>query len=508
LSANASDSLDTTALQDMAGKLATLTESSWIIRDVIGDLRISTSTSNIDITLADIQIIESAVRSLEITGRVSGYELRIRTIQGDMEVVDVPSVDPYTIFAEAPDLANAREAWEHDVDAALKLPLEWHVTAFLKLEQVLTQIPEDVDLSIAMTSGTILRHFHDAGFVNLSRCVPAEPKRRVYVSLTEDANPVHLGAISFITATRPTVVTLPALATPLPAESLPKDASLVLPCYLLPIDSHSNIENAEIWKDLTNFCRSAAAAATWVMLASDVNILDQRVDVEFFGYRRIQFKVPELREFNTIKTSGALHLREWAFQEVSPDRLLAIRQVVSLYDRDNPFDHAPDIKTSAELIYVGLRSDAVTEVVKSSRDAQSQAYETVRQALKSSQDLIKSAMERFLAGLVAVGAVTIANASRVLADDISRLLMLFVAAFFAVLAIVAVAIEGPLLSLQMKHLDADVQRSTSLLTSEQRKEITQSSSVQATRLRLRLVRLFIPLIYVLLIVTILLWGYP
>jgi hypothetical protein len=92
-------------------------------------------------------------------------------------------------------------------------------------------------------------------------------------------------------------------------------------------------------------------------------------------------------------------------QDTSPDRLLAVRQVVSLYEHDDPFRDAQDVQASAEIIYVGWRNDAVTEVVESSRDAQAQGNDAVRQALMCSQDLAKAATERFLSGLVAVVAV-------------------------------------------------------------------------------------------------------
>ena len=57
-------------------------------------------------------------------------------------------------------------------------------------------------------------------------------------------------------------------------------------------------------------------------------------------------------------------------------------------------------------------SDAVAEVVKSAREAQSQVLDAVRQGLRSAQDLAKSATDRFLAALVGTGAVTIAHASK------------------------------------------------------------------------------------------------
>jgi hypothetical protein len=60
--------------------------------------------------------------------------------------------------------------------------------------------------------------------------------------------------------------------------------------------------------------------------------------------------------------------------------------------------------------------------------------------------MAKSAGERFLAALVGVGGILIANASKTLTDHVSRQLMLLVAGFLLVLAAFAVLVEGRLLS--------------------------------------------------------------
>jgi hypothetical protein len=244
------------------------------------------------------------------------------------------------------------------------------------------------------------------------------------------------------------------------------------------------------------------------LLASSVQVAGDRVTLDFLGFKRISLALPDPAELEPQAVAAGLELRRWALQDASPDRLLAVRQVVSLYEHDDPFRHAQDVQASAEIIYVGLRSDAVAEVVKSSRDAQAQAYDTVRQAVKSSQDLVKVATERFLAGLVTAGAIVIANANRNLSDVVSRNLSLLLAGFFGVLAVVAVFIEGPLLSLQMKHLATDLRTGSSLLTEQQRQSIVGGPGVRATWLRIRIIRVAIPVLYAGLALAIWRWGYP
>jgi len=330
------------------------------------------------------------------------------------------------------------------------------------------------------------------------------------LSLHGAAAPVHLGTVSLAASGAPNPVLLPPPAIPLPGETAASQqgASLVGPHSLIPLAPTD--APPEEWEPAVRRCVAAAVAAIWALLASNVEVDGDKVTLDFLGFKRIKLALPDPKTLEPEVVAAVLRLRVWALQDTSPDRLLAVRQVVSLYEHDSAFGQAQniqDIQASAEIIYVGLRSDAVAEVVKSSRDAQALANDTVRQALKSSQDLVKAATERFLAGLIATGTVVIANANLSLSDHVSGILMLLLACFFGVLAIVAVFVEGPLLSLQMKHLAADLRTGSSLLTEKQRQVVVESASVRATWLRIRIVRMFIPVLHLALALAILQWGY-
>ncbi len=144
------------------------------------------------------------------------------------------------------------------------------------------------------------------------------------------------------------------------------------------------------------------------------------------GYKKSAFLLPEPESWEPQDVTETIALRGWALHDASPDRLLALRQVASLYGTDTaPFGHAADVQASAEVIYAGLRTDAVAEAVKGSREAHAQAQDAARQTVKNATDMVKGATERMLAALVAVGAVLIANAGRALPDDTGRLLIDF-----------------------------------------------------------------------------------
>nr|WP_157527201.1 hypothetical protein [Kibdelosporangium sp. MJ126-NF4]CEL13516.1 hypothetical protein [Kibdelosporangium sp. MJ126-NF4]CTQ99201.1 hypothetical protein [Kibdelosporangium sp. MJ126-NF4] len=498
--------VDLSALGKLNDKISDLLRDGWQIRDSVGDIRLTRVSVDVHADINRINEIDPRIVELEVVGTISGEYLRLRTVQGKLEVVGTPNSDPSTLF-EGDEVDNAHLAREGDVVAALLLPLEWVITAFLEPEASIDGLPENIEIVVATNSRAISAHFQETGFKNLTRLVPSGNCRRIYISLTGRASPVHLGTVSFATIDGLRQLAIPPPAVPLPGECARQISSLVH-AYCLLISKPFDTNSTTLWNDIINYCRATASLSTWVSLASKIQASEMGVQIEFQGFRRVTFELPPLDSLNTNAISNTLNLREWAFQEASPDRLLAISQVVSLYDRDDPFLHTVDIKASAEVVYIGLRSDAVAEVIKSSRDAYNQANETVRQGLKSSQDLIKSSMERFLAGLVAVGAVTIANASRVISNDASRLLMLFIAGFFLVLTIVALFVEGPLLSLQIKNLDHDIRQSASLLTEQQIASVANSVSVRATRKRIVTVRVAIPAIYAMLALAIVIWAYP
>ena len=489
--------------------LDALTNSDWVVHDVINDVQVKKTTRNLAAAMAELTPLGPATSDVEAVGERAGHEIRLRMVRGVMEIVWLPEVDPRALFEAGEDLDNALRTWDRDASAAQALPMGWTVTAYLSLDAL---IPEDADFDVrlAVDPDTIVAAFVSTSLPTLNRLVPPSGPRRVYLSLHGAAAPVHLGTVSLATSGTTNPVLLPPSAVPLPGEAAISQDGVGLPCphSLIPL---APTDVPVEWERAVRRCTAAAAAATWALLASSVDVAGDKVTLDFLGFKRVKIALQDPIALESEVLAAVLKLRVWALQDTSPDRLLAVRQVVSLYEHDTSFGNAQDIQdiqASAEIIYVGLRSDAVAEVVKSSRDAQALANDTVRQALKSSQDLVKAATERFLAGLVATGAVVIANANRSLSDGVSRNLMLLLACFFGVLGIVAVFVEGPLLSLQMKHLPADLRTGSSLLTEKQRQIVVESASVQATQLRIRIVRVTIPVLYLALTLAILRWGYP
>jgi hypothetical protein len=182
--------------------------------------------------------------------------------------------------------------------------------------------------------------------------------------------------------------------------------------------------------------------------------------------------------------------------------------VVSLYSNGDALHHPTDVLESAEVVYAGLRSDSVTEAFKGVREAQNQTLDAVRDTIKSVQELAKSATERFLAAVVAVGAVVVANETQSVSNKTSRDLMLLIALFLVILALFAVFVEGPLLSLPLDKMESDLTQGLSLLTDEQRERVTTLPSVKSTMVRVLVLRIAIPAVYVGSTIAIIFFGFP
>ncbi len=218
--------------------------------------------------------------------------------------------------------------------------------------------------------------------------------------------------------------------------------------------------------------------------------------------------LPAPQELSNDLVAGTLRLRSWALYDASPDRLLAVRQVASLYESPAVFMQPLDVLDGAEVVYAGLRSDAVAEVVRSVREAQGVVLDTVRQTSQSAQDLTKSATERFLASLAALVAIVATSGATGLSQSERRHLMLFVAVTSLILMGSHLVLEGPTLSLQVRRLPQDLRQGEALLTEHQVSRLLGLPSVNAVKRRVKVIRVVIPAAYALLAVLVLIFGYP
>ena len=103
---------------------------------------------------------------------------------------------------------------------------------------------------------------------------------------------------------------------------------------------------AKIYAELWRCC----AATAWAWLATAVELYDSRsATLEFFGLQRTRHDLQSSGPNISVQRCRASYeLWRWATSNDSPDQLLAVRQVISLYRDAPPWPQASDIQLAAE----------------------------------------------------------------------------------------------------------------------------------------------------------------
>jgi hypothetical protein len=483
--------------------VAKLRHSGWTVTDGIGSVEARLEiAADPAAALDQLGSLLPAALNVEAVGRRAGSKLVVRLINGVPELLDA-TIDPRELFDERGDQDSATAALDGDAGAALALPMDWSVHATFAFARLI-ETPGQVAVTVSLTTATVSQYIVETNVSDVERLLISGGQTvRVALDTTEC---VRLGLLilsgvpSDVPAT-PILLTRPRLL----AGEL-AGGHLLAAGALLPVDPTSI---PPVWYRAANHICIVAAQLVWRRLATDEIVEAVGISLVFVGYKKATFVLPDAGAWESEHVKATLALREWALSDISPDRLLAVRQVMSLYDVDGaPFAHPFEIQASSEIIYLGLRTDAVAEAVKSFREAHAQAQGAARETVKSATDMLKGATERMLAALVAVGAVLMTNASRVLPDDTGRLLLLFVAAFLGLLAAASATLEGPLLSLPAKKLRPDLAHEAGLMTDKQRDRIDRLPSLVAARRRIQAVRWVIPIAYIVFASLLLLFGHP
>jgi hypothetical protein len=217
--------------------------------------------------------------------------------------------------------------------------------------------------------------------------------------------------------------------------------------------------------------------------------------LEFFGYRRRNYR---LGSAGYVSTEGqrAIQVYSWATAETSPDRILAIRQVVSLYEADELPRSPEDVVRAAEPLYQALRAGEVAAVLESQRQTRSIAVEAARGSADAAQEAAKSAAERTIASLAAVAGVAVANASSVVSVATARGLAVGIIALFTFLAIWTIVVEGPGMCAPINSFKSDLSVIGHLLSQADQTEVLKMRALSTAEHAVIRVRIAAPLVYV------------
>jgi hypothetical protein len=416
---------------------------------------------------------------------------------GVLDFTSGPTGDPSSVF-EGEELARADRAWKGNIAAAKSLYGEWSGDLTVDLAAPLQPQQTETRAWRAVRATEVL-----------VRALAGYPWWRTGELIYEDTRPVVIVVtdeteVDVRTATF-AVVSLSRLAGsgPVPqgmgqrrAQVQASSAAQLPPG--LPFPEELKPEQGSTGApELTDALDQRAEACAWAWLSNTATISADStyVSLEYFGYRRRIFKLGPAG-YTAAANQQAFGMYTWATTEPSPDRILAIRQVISLYERTDLPDRPQDIVRAAEPLYQALRVREVAAVIDSQRQARTIAVDAARKSADAAQSAAKSATERTIASLAAVVGIAVANATAVLPAADARAIAIGIAALFAFLTIWAIFIEGPDMRAPLNSFKADLPTIGYLLSETDRTAILDMQALKVASHSVLRVRIAAPCVYI------------
>jgi hypothetical protein len=242
--------------------------------------------------------------------------------------------------------------------------------------------------------------------------------------------------------------------------------------------------------------RRQTTACCWALIATNIVIHGNEVHAEFFGLQRPEWSLGALGPDLTADEHEAAY-RLWltCADATTPDRVLATRQVVSLY-RHEPWAYADDVAHSSEPLFLALRSTATAEALQAQREARALALSVARQTADATTALAKNAVERALAVFAAVGAIIVAETSKTLTASQATGLRHLLGIYLFVLAAWSFILEGRPVTSAIGALKSDLAVFSDLLTEPEQQSILGAATVQQATHQAWTARIVVPLAYI------------
>ncbi|GAC1373550.1 MAG: hypothetical protein NVSMB4_00180 [Acidimicrobiales bacterium] len=253
-------------------------------------------------------------------------------------------------------------------------------------------------------------------------------------------------------------------------------------------------QDAEL-PSLLRTLRRQATACCWALLATSVTIQGNEAQAEFFGLQRQAWTLPAGGPDLTPEAhEAAYELWRTCIDGALPDRLLAARQVVSLY-RQAPWASAADVLRSSEPLFLALRSTATAEALRAQREARALAMSVARQTAEATTGLAKNAVERALAVFAAMGAIIVARTSSTLTATQATSLRHLLAIYLLILVPWSFILEGRPVTAAIGALRVDLASFSDLLTDSEQSAILRTETVQRSQQQAWAARCVVPLAY-------------
>ncbi|HEU5001171.1 MAG TPA: hypothetical protein VFW71_00110 [Actinomycetota bacterium] len=413
---------------------------------------------------------------------------------GELAFVGQPLGDPEATF-QGNELRMAQRAWEGNLDAALSLEGTWDGTLAVNLGLPLQEIDPSFAWRSARTLKVVVEAWKTYPWWRSQEIISDEGKPLVIVVLTAGNIELFTPAFAVLSADRisgfaPPSGPLSLRRQQLAASAAPQlPANLPLPEELIPVKSVGA-------SGLQEMLVAWAEACAWTWLSNTMRLPTNGMefaDLEFFGYQRRVFHL----NANGYKAdaSSATNLYTWATAEIAPDRVLAVRQVVSLADGPQLPARPGDVIAAAAPLYQALREGAMSVVLESQRQVRTIAVDAARQSAEAALAAAKSTAERTIASLGAVAGIAVAQSTTKLSVGDARWITIGISLIFVFLAFWSIAVEGPAMKSPLDSFKTDIPVLGRLLPEEDRREVLNlEARVQAYNAVCR-VRVAVPFVY-------------
>ncbi len=436
----------------------------------------------------EIEAITPCITDVRLVGQWGTVELELLYINGSLGVAPQPDVDLEGTF-DSSVREDADRAFSGDLDAALDLEGKWEIEAGVDIARSTGAEDPDRTWVYAGSQAELTAILRNRPWWTLRDLIDCD-KHSVF--LVDEDSAMICGSQSFsVIGWDCSIESLPRTATVNPPkgfEQLPKLPS-VQSLKLTECDHR-------IHKPLENTLYRAAAAAAWASLATNARIEGDLVELEYFGFQRVSFGMPlSGPEISLGSCRQSTELAEWA-QSNEPDKLLAIRQVISLNRSPVIWSLADEIRRAAQPVFVALRSSAISEALKSVREARNSGLAIARQTSEAATALAKGAVERTIATLAAVFGVVVARASQVIPVEIADGLRIIGAAYLVILSTWALFVEGPIVTGGITALKSDVRKYSDFISDDEADVITGLEAVSRARRHAWTVRIAVPTAYI------------
>jgi hypothetical protein len=414
---------------------------------------------------------------------------------GELEFSAGPLGEPDAVFVGS-ELVQAQEAWAGKVAAATSLVGDWVARLTVDLAAPLAALRGDVSWR-AVRRATVLEQTIAAYPWWRIREIVEDHERPVAVIVTGETD-LDLRTPAFAVVSADLVqandLRLSTFATR--RRSLQRLAANHIPPGVV-VPEQLDFEDDKRGGDapFLTLLRKFADASAWAWLSNETSVAEDATPatLEFFGYRRRFFMIG--RNGFAAKEQRPLDLYAWATAEESPDRILAIRQVISLYEGDTLPDKPQDVIRAAEPLYLALRASEVAAVLESQRQARAIAVDAARESAATAQSAAKSAAERTIASLAAVAGIVVANATAGLSAHDARAFSIGIIALFGFLVAWTAVVEGPTMGAPLSSFAADIDVIARLIGPEERAAILKMAALAKASRAVWRTRIAAPLVY-------------